>query len=277
MAIQVAELLNSLDQIAPFALAESWDNVGLLIGNPKRTTRSILLGLDPTLSLLKEAVNCGADTLITHHPCIFRPLPFIHTSSPNGAFLEMALAEKINIIACHTNLDNAATGVSDALAMSLGLQDLRPLHQKTFQELKGVGSGRIGMYATAISFEEFVQTMLVALDLEYVQIAGRHPERVQTVAVCGGSGSDLTEEAFTQDADVYLSAEIKHSTARWVEAVGFCVVDGSHYATERPALLLLKKQLESKATAAGWKLKIAQSKTEQPVFVQSCKNQLKVA
>ncbi len=272
MLVKLNDLLNCLDKIAPFGLAESWDNVGLLIGDPEREVRSVLLGLDPTLSLLEEAVSCEADTIITHHPCIFRPLPFVHTSSPDGAFLELALAKKINVIACHTNFDSAAPGVSDALAMLLGLQELAPLRRISPVENESQGLGRIGRYANPLSFEEFMQRVFTALDLKNVLLAGKPPEVVQTVALCGGSGSDLTEEAFSQDADVYLSAEIKHSTARWAEEVGFCVIDGTHFATERPALALLEKQLEAQNLTMGWNLQILQSESEKPVFNTLFKN-----
>jgi dinuclear metal center YbgI/SA1388 family protein len=266
MAVKITELLNSLDAIAPSGIAESWDNVGRLIGDPERESRSVLLGLDPTLSLLEEAVNRGADTLITHHPCIFHPLPFVHTSSPDGAFLELALAKKINVIACHTNFDNASPGVSDALALLLGLKDLSPLRRISPTDNRDQGAGRIGYYESPLSFKEFMQQVFAALDLTNVMLAGKPPEVVRTVALCGGSGSDLAEEAFSQDADVYLSAEIKHSTARWAEEVGFCVIDGTHYATERPAIALLEKQIIAQALAADWDLQVLQSESEMPVF-----------
>jgi putative NIF3 family GTP cyclohydrolase 1 type 2 len=111
-----------------------------------------------------------------------------------------------------------------------------------------------------------MQQVFAALDLTNVMLAGKPPEVVRTVALCGGSGSDLAEEAFSQDADVYLSAEIKHSTARWAEEVGFCVIDGTHYATERPAIALLEKQIVAQALAADWDLQVLQSESEMPVF-----------
>ncbi len=266
MSIKGTDLLNALDRIAPFELAETWDNVGLLIGDPQRETRSVLLGLDPTLSLLKEAVLRGADTLITHHPCIFRPLSFVHSNSPDGAFVELALAKKINVIACHTNFDSATIGVSDALSTLLKLEQVQPLQRRSSVKEDMQGLGCIGIYPQTISFESFLSTVFAALQTESIHIAGKPPETIRTVAVCGGSGSDLAENAFSQGADVYLSAEIKHSTARWAEEVGFCVIDGTHYATERPAIALLEKQLQTAVLANNWNLKILQSESEQPVF-----------
>lgn len=274
MNIKLIDLLAGLDQIAPVELAESWDNVGLLIGDPQRETRSLLLGLDPTLSLLEEAVSRGADTLVTHHPCIFHPLPSVQISTPTGAFLEQALAHKINVIACHTNFDSAAVGVSDALGALLGLENLQPL--RPIGSSGNLGLGRIGNYNESMSFEMFLRRVFAALGSCAVQVAGKPPQKIQSVALCGGSGSELTEDAFRKGADVYLSSEIKHSTARWAEDAGFCVIDGSHYATEKPAMMLLGNTLETLARSKGWDINIYQSKSEKPAFTFTHKNNFSI-
>ncbi len=270
--MKVSDILHGLGQIAPFGLAESWDNVGLLIGDPDRETRSLLLGLDPSLALLEEAVSRGADTLITHHPCIFHPLSSVTITTPIGAFLEKALAHKINVIACHTNFDSAVEGVSDALAVLLHLDDLSPLRPLDLSGNGNEGLGRVGSYSTPLSFSLFMQNVFSALESNTVQIAGIPPRQVQTVALCGGSGSDLAEDAFKRGADVYLSSEIKHSTARWAEEAGFCVIDGTHYATEYPAMALLGSKLTYQARQAGWDVQILQSKLEKPAFTFIHKN-----
>ncbi len=273
MNVKVIDILQGLERIAPFGLAESWDNVGLLIGDLQRETRSLLLGLDPSLSLFEEAVSCGADTLITHHPCIFHPLPSVNTSTPTGAFLEQALVHKINVIACHTNFDSAVEGVSDALAALLRLDGvLSPLRPLDSSENGNEGLGRIGSYLTPLPFSAFMQNVFSALESNTVQIAGTPPRQVQTVALCGGSGSDLAEDAFKSGADVYLSSEIKHSTARWAEDAGFCILDGTHFATEYPAMALLGRKLEIQARQAGWDVQILQSKLEKPAFTFIHKN-----
>ncbi|MBU1420731.1 MAG: Nif3-like dinuclear metal center hexameric protein [Proteobacteria bacterium] len=264
--LQVRDLLGGINRFAPFGLAESWDNVGLLIGRPDREVRSLLLGLDPTLSLLNEALQKGADTLITHHPCIFRPLLSVNTATPAGAFLERALEQKINVIACHTNLDSAVEGVSDALADRLGLRNLRPLRAVEFSGMAGVGPGRIGDFHTPLSFPNFLKRVFDVLGIVGVHVAGQPPNEVRTVALCGGSGSEFAEDALHSGADVYLSAEIKHSTARWAEESGFCIVDGTHYGTEQPAVALLADKLGVLAQEKGWNLNIFQADSERPVF-----------
>ena len=102
--------------------------MGFLIGNPDQEVTSILIGLDPTSALIDEALASGANTVVTHHPIIFRPLPSINTADPSGRLLETALTNRIAIISCHTNLDSATDGVSDILAAMLGLVQLTPLN-----------------------------------------------------------------------------------------------------------------------------------------------------
>jgi len=264
--VYLTDLLEGLNQIAPFALAESWDNVGLLIGDPGREIGSLLLGLDPSLSLLDEAISRGIDTIVTHHPCIFRPLPAVNLTTPDGIFLERALTHKVNVIACHTNFDSAEAGVSDALADLLGIKDVRPLRAITGSENEKTGLGRIGTYSRSLKFKDFMQRLFQTVASENVQVAGVQPTEIKTVALCGGSGSDLTEEAFKQKADIYISAEIKHSTAVWAADAGFCVIDATHYGTEKPAMLLLAKNLESLARKNDWDINICQSETEKSPF-----------
>ncbi len=266
MTVQIKNILAALDRLAPFDLAETWDNVGLLIGNPAHEVSSILVGLDPTITLVEEAIDLGANTLITHHPVIFHPLPAIKTDTPSGILLEKALSHKINIIACHTNLDSAVDGVSDALAKALDLKNIKPLCPGTDAGRPGTGLGRIGRYPESIASEEFLSTLFSVLDLPTLQIAGVLPRQISQVALCGGSGSDFAETAMTSGADVFLSAEIKHSTARWAEESGFCIIDGTHYATEKPVVKHIAEKLGVIAATEKWSTGIMQTTREHHPF-----------
>lgn len=269
MAVQLSLLLEGLERIAPPSLAEEWDNVGLLVGDRSREVSTILLALDATLPLLEEAIERGVDTIITHHPCIFRPLHAIDLTTPGGIFLERALAQQINVIACHTNFDSATAGVSDALGALLGLDALCPLRPVGGDSETGLG--RIGNYPKAIPFTQFMERAFLALGSDAVQLAGKPPQSVSRVALCGGSGSDFAETAFAAGADIYLSSEIKHSTARWAEDAGFCIVDASHYATEKPAMLLLGATIETLQVEKDWGLAVYQSMSEKAPFIYATK------
>lgn len=264
MKARVKDILDGLDILAPFHLAEPWDNVGLLVGNPDQEVTAVLVALDPTCALFDEAAALGANAIVTHHPVIFKPLPAIDTASPAGSLLEKALSRKIAIIGCHTNYDNTPDGVSAVLARQLGLENLSPL-VPSGQD--GIGLGRIGSFAAPLSSADFLAKVHEALDLDSLPMAGRLPERISRVAVCGGSGSDFAEDARRAGADVYLSAEIKHNVAVWAGETGFCIIDGSHYATEKPAVAALAARLEQINLARNWNLRIMQTKSERHPFV----------
>ncbi len=267
MTARVQDILESLNAEAPFSLAESWDNVGLLIGDPEQEVTAVLAGLDPTNSLVDEAIALGANTIITHHPVIFKPLSSINTADPSGRLIEKAISNRIAIIGCHTNFDNAREGVSDYLAQQLCLENLSPLVPSPDNKRADTGLGRIGVYPSPISSADFLARVLDVLQLSCVQTAGTLPEKISTVAVCGGSGSEFAPIAFQRGADVYLSAEIKHSTAIWAVENNFCVMDGTHYATEKPAVTLLVNRLKEACDKMSWKIKILQTNTEHHPFV----------
>lgn len=264
MTARVKDILDSLNTLAPFHLAEPWDNVGLLVGNPDREVTAVLAGLDPTCALVDEAVALGANTIVTHHPVIFKPLTAIDTAIPSGHLLEKALSNRIAIIGCHTNYDNTAEGVSTVLARQLGLENLSPLVPAGAD---GIGLGRIGTFAAPLSAADFLTRMLDVLGLESVQMAGRLPDKITRVAVCGGSGSEFAEQARRAGAEVYLSAEIKHHVAVWAGETGFCIIDGTHYATEKPAVGTLVAQLEQINLKENWNVRIMLTKTERHPFV----------
>ena len=271
MTARVKDILNNLELEAPFQLAESWDNVGLLVGNPEQQVTGIIAGLDATNELVDEAINNGCNTIVTHHPVIFKPLSSIDTGTPEGQLLQKALRHNLAIIGCHTNFDSAREGVSDVLGQLLGLTDLRPLIAST-DAAEATGLGRIGVYEKGLSPDDFLSRLFKALELNTVQMAGKLPGSIKTVAVCGGSGSEFAPAALQKGADVYLSAEIKHNIAIWARENNFCIIDGTHYATEKPAVALLVKRLLQANETKGWNICVRQSASESHPFVCIDKN-----
>lgn len=229
-SLKLKEFLTFLDGIAPFQTAENWDNVGLMIGDPIQHITGVLVALDPTLEVVEEAIDLGTNTIITHHPLFFHPLQSIRTDTPLGILLKKALSHDIALISCHTNLDVAVGGVSDALAETLDLKDLASITSSGSESSHGFG--RIGSLPSLTDGPLFLKHVADQLDLPSLPIAGRLPKSISRIAVCGGSGSELAEAAFQAGAQVYISGEIKHSIARWAEENEFCIIDAGHFATE---------------------------------------------
>ena len=271
--LTVKDLLEILDKIAAFGLAEQWDNVGLMVGDPGKQIQGVLVALDPTEEVLDEAGECAADCIITHHPLIFNPLKAIYTNQPLGRFLSQALKNGISVIGCHSNLDQAVGGVNDVLASSLGMVDARVLaptgnDQDTSESPAAleIGFGRIGRLAETLSRKAFIARLCAVFNLPALRVAGQIPADISTVAVCGGSGSELAEAALAGGAQVYITGEVKHSTARWAEASGFCIIDAGHFATENPVVKSLVKVLEGVFAERGMSIPVQPSAKQQDPF-----------
>lgn len=234
MRATVQDILNIIEKIAPANLAEEWDNVGLMIGNPSAPVEGVLVGLDPTPALLDEAAERKANLLITHHPFIFHPLKSVQLNRPDGFFIERAIRNNINVIGCHTNLDSAAEGVSRSLARKLGLADAGPMVAHPGSD--GCGLGCIGRYAEPVTGDGFADRLRKACSPPWLLATANKPARIECAAVCGGSCSDLAPLALEMGAQVFVTAEVKHSMARWAEAAGLWLIDAGHFATENQAL-----------------------------------------
>ena len=271
--LTVKSLLENLDKIAAFGLAEEWDNVGLMLGDPDQQIKGILVALDPTEEVLAEAKESGADCIITHHPLIFNPLKAIYTNQPLGRFLRLALKNEISIIGCHTNLDQAVGGVNDVLANNLGMMESKPLapigkdqDKAENHAVSGAGFGRVGRLAETLTRKAFIERLCAFFNLPVLRVAGQIPEEINTVAVCGGSGSDLAEAAFASGAQVYVTGEVKHSMARWAEASGFCIVDAGHFATENPVVESLVRMLGDALAEEGINVPVQPTVKQQNPF-----------
>ncbi|MDR3591481.1 MAG: Nif3-like dinuclear metal center hexameric protein [Negativicutes bacterium] len=127
MSVTCGKIIDAVERLAPRHLAESWDNVGLLVGSPEQAITKILVTLDVTPELAAQAGRDGVNMIVAHHPLIFQALKSIRTDLPLGRTLAGLLKADIAVLAVHTNLDAAAGGVSAVLASRLGLTDCRPL------------------------------------------------------------------------------------------------------------------------------------------------------
>ena len=222
--VTVGDVADAMESIAPAALAEEWDNVGLLFGDREATVDTVVLALDVTPDALRFAIDNGAQMIVTHHPVLFRPVDRIVAPS----MLYQLVTSGIAAFAAHTNLDAAAGGVNDRLAETLGLVDVK--------EAFG-GIGRVGTFKepmTPTAFAELVKNKLgTAVQLHEGSRA------VSTVAMVGGAGG---EYAFETEADAFLTGEMKHH--EWIALPDtLTVAVAGHYATENVVLSSLYDRL----------------------------------
>jgi dinuclear metal center YbgI/SA1388 family protein len=125
--ITVGQILDYLKEFAPLELAAEWDNVGLLLGDPAAEVRAVMTCLTLTGASAAEAVERGAQLIVTHHPILFRATQRLTTATPEGRMLLALTRAGIAVYCPHTALDNAQGGINDVLARRLGLVEVAPL------------------------------------------------------------------------------------------------------------------------------------------------------
>jgi dinuclear metal center YbgI/SA1388 family protein len=224
--------------VAPLSLQEEYDNSGLLIGNEDSFIDNALICLDVTPDVVQEAIDRQCGLIISHHPLIFRGLKKLTGSTYVETAVIQAIRNDVAVYAIHTNLDNVLqNGVNGKIAERLGLQDIRVLAPHP-AELPGHGAGVVGSLPKALAEEEFLAFLQEAMDLKVIRHTPLKGEKVQKVAVCGGSGSLLLPHAIDSGADFYISADFKYH--EFFDAEGRLVIaDIGHYESERFTMDLL--------------------------------------
>ena len=237
MMYKVSEILSSITEVAPLHWQESYDNSGLLIGDPNAMVDKALLTLDVTEKVVDEAMDNSFHLIISHHPLIFRGIKNIIKDNTLGRIITKAIKHDISIAAMHTNLDNSYVGVNNILATNLGLKDLQILRpnfsmQKHDDITSQVGSGMVGELENAMSEVEFLRLVKEKLNVGALRHSEFMGKKVKKIALCGGSGAFMISDAKRCEADVYLTADMKYHD--FCEANGkMLLVDAGHFETEQ--------------------------------------------
>lgn len=226
----VGDVVKYMEDFAPVALKEEWDNVGLMIGNNKRGVSKIIVMLDLDERGYKEARQVGADMIITHHPLIMPNVKNI--TDP----LLLGLAEeKISVLSMHTNLDFAPGGVNQVLAETLGLFDIEEVC------LNGVCTR--GGSVSERSFGEFISDVKSALNIDNLRYVGDKQKSVKRVCVMGGSGADFIYDVKSAGFDVFVTSDVKYHQAQLAEKIGLLVIDAGHFETENPIIYKIARYI----------------------------------
>jgi len=226
-------LIKRFEQFSSPQLAESWDHVGLQIGNPDRPINKLMTALDVRPEIVQEAIDQQIDFIFTHHPIMFKPAKDLDVRNPQNQMYADLLSHQITVYAAHTNLDMANGGMNDWLAFQLGLTDSEPLVPAGLDPITHdpVGMGRVGQLAASMTADEFAhhcQKVFGVAGLRLVQPAS-FDKPIQRVAVLGGSGGSFYQEALQAGADAYVTGDISYHTGHDMIANGLVAVDPGHH------------------------------------------------
>ncbi|MDN5732049.1 MAG: Nif3-like dinuclear metal center hexameric protein [Yaniella sp.] len=235
----LSQVIQAMEALWPVSLQQNWDASGIVAGRPEQKIQRIHWAVDPVQAVADEAVASGADLVVTHHPLFLRPVTSIAATTFKGKVLHTLVENSCALITAHTNADSAVGGVSDVLAEILGLENLEPLAAAE-DGLHEEGIGRVGTLPAGMRLEEFATRVYGALPAVAggVRVAGDPNGIVSKVAITGGAGDSLFDHVRQHEADVYITADLRHhpaSEAReqaMAEADRPYLIDVSHFASE---------------------------------------------
>lgn len=227
----VKDIYNYIDSFAPFDTAEEWDNSGLLVGDEKAEVTKILFALDVTTDVIEQAVTCGADLIITHHPVIFKPVSNVLSDS----LVYKLINNNISIICAHTNYDKANDGVNDILCKTVGFS--------SFNKVDGTCLN-VGSFENGVPTENFVNHIKNVLGcvVRYNSLK----KDVKKVAVCSGSGSDYLILAKELGCDALLTGDASHHAFLDANEMNILLVAAGHFETENIAIEPLINKIKEK-------------------------------
>ncbi|HAT61282.1 MAG TPA: Nif3-like dinuclear metal center hexameric protein [Prevotella sp.] len=251
--MKVLKVIDALEQFAPLPLQESYDNAGLQCGLTEADVSGALLCLDVTESVVDEAMAKGCNLIVSHHPLIFHKLHCISDEDYVQRTVRKAVKNDIAIVSMHTNMDAAYGGVNFKIAEKLGLEDLHFLGKLKQLEEKDTelpkhregGEGVIGTFAEALAADDLVLMLRKQFDVECVECNQLLRREIRKVALCGGAGSFLLEDAVAAGADAFITGEMHyHEFFGYDQQIQICVI--GHYQSEQFTKEIFRDIIEAK-------------------------------
>lgn len=242
--MQIKDIIATLEAVAPPHLQESYDNAGLIVGDPETPLTGVLFCLDSLEVIVDEAVRKGCNLVVAHHPIVFRGLKRLNGANYVERTVIQAIRQNVALYAIHTNLDNVhRQGVNEQIARRLGLEQTSILAPKP--GVTDIGAGLLGMLPEPMPEKDFLLHVKSALRAGCVRHTALLNRPVQKIAVCGGSGSFLLPEALRAGADAYVSADFKYHEFFDADR-RLLIADVGHYESEQFTVELLYNIIREK-------------------------------
>lgn len=236
------QIMEKLEELSPAQFAQSWDNVGLLVGRPDKEVKSVYVCLDATDEALEEAISLGVDMVISHHPMIFKGIKQVRGDHFIGRRIMKLLQKDMCYFAMHTNFD--IMGMADAAADDLKLRHRQVLETTYEDDISTEGFGRFGKLPQIMTLRECAEYVKEAFGISKVRVFGDLDMEVEMAAVCPGSGGSMIDAALALKADVYITGDIDHHEGIDSVARGLAVIDAGHYGIEKIFVPYMREYLK---------------------------------
>ncbi len=244
--MKVQEVINYLHTIAPNNYQEDYDNSGLLVGDYGAEVKGALVSLDMTEAVLDEAISKGCNLVVSHHPIIFSGLKRLTGANYIQRTVQKAIKNDLNLFAIHTNLDNVYEhGVNTNIGQIIGLKEMEILRPKAgLAEGEAIGSGIIGQVKRQDEME-FLKDLKEKMNINCIKYTALRGKKVEKVAICGGSGRFLLNDAIRKGADVFISSDFKYHEYFDADS-NIVVADIGHFESEQFTTKMLWEILTNK-------------------------------
>lgn len=241
---RVADFVRLLESWFPSHLAESWDNVGLLLGDPAAPVRRVMTCLTVTPDSAAEALAESADLIVTHHPILFRPVQRLTADGRAGFVYDLA-RRGIAVYSPHTAFDGAASGINRTIAERLALEEIQPIRAVLGPGTAeaGAGGGRRGRLASPRSLADLAAEVHRCLGAGATSYVGDADQACRIVAVACGAGMEFLDDAIRLGCDTFVTGEARFHQFLEAQERGVALVLAGHYASERFAVQDLAERL----------------------------------
>lgn len=225
----VRELHNKLSELYPKTLSCSWDNDGIMVSrDTSAEVRRVLIALDATVEVVRYAAEKGFDTVVTHHPMLFRGPKSVTPEVLVGRKVLDAAISGVSVISLHTRLDAGDGGVNDCLCREMGFEPA-----ERFGDDDAPTLGRIAD-AEPISAEDLARLAKDKLGCTAVRVTGDIHKTVRRIGFCGGDGKDFVIPAMLSGCDAYITGDAGYNMAEDAAEDGLVTIEVGHYHSEAP-------------------------------------------
>ncbi len=245
MSVTVKTIEDMLNSLAPVETAESYDNVGALVGRRDAEVTGIIVALDCTWDVVQEAKKTGAELIVSHHPLLFHARKNLLEEDPEGRILCEMVRNNLSLIAAHTNLDQTELSGSASCAKLLNLQNIR-------KESNYLFLGELPAPKPASELEKEISRAIAFPTRRY----GNGNTLITTLAIAGGADDGDWQAAQALGAQALLTGEVRHHNALAASMSGFVLFDGGHYGTEAPLVPFLAEYLQKRLNDVQYNVRV---------------------
>lgn len=252
-----------LEKIAPPGIQEEWDNSGWQIDLHNEEVGRIVIALEITSDVIREAEHLDAEMVITHHPLLFTPIKQIDTRLPDTAteYIASLISAGIQVYSAHTSFDSAEDGMNTQLAKMFGLTDIEGFPKP---QPGAAAIGRKGVLDRPVKLSELTNDAEDFFGMKgRLKVVGDPERLIETVAVCGGGGGEFIANAIADGIDLYITSDVKHHEGQWARERGLALIDGGHWGTEKHFARIVSEHLRK---VFGAKLAVVESEVSADPF-----------